>query len=152
MNIQIRGWDYALELCLFLDLLRPVTDLMLNAQLVNQQVWEIVTWSNCVKTKLEAMLGHLDTILTIEDLSSLPADLFICTSKHAEELASNTFQEQPLLEGWLINTRKCRGKKTNSETNGTNYEWEEKEFCEVIDEIKNFTSNLLDQLRDRLVL
>ncbi len=60
--IQVRGEDFAVDLCGMLDLLKPVVSLMVRAQTVNLPPWKIISWFSRVGKILEKCKEELKKV------------------------------------------------------------------------------------------
>ena len=142
VKYAIRGWDYALELCLIIDLMQPITKVMCQVQKVNHNVWQAKSWIEQMIAHTEEALAALSALKdgtgTLESLGTLPAGLFPVTARHSEELAQYRFQGLELLAGWTIETEDRGGVK-----------WQELTFIEVVGCICTLFTRILSNIKDR---
>ena len=59
---QVRGQDYAIDLCGALDVIKPAILLMIKSQAFNLPPWKIVGWLSCVLDILEKAELELDNL------------------------------------------------------------------------------------------
>ena len=103
---QVRGQDYAIDLCGALDFMKPVILLMIKSQALNFPPLKIVGWLPCVldileKAKLERDNLHHGRIEIPDE------ELLQKLHEHWEELKDkdneeSTFFDMVLLDGWLV--------------------------------------------------
>ncbi|XP_018017477.1 uncharacterized protein LOC108674085 [Hyalella azteca] len=148
MKFKIRGWDFALELCLMLDIFQPIVSVMVLSQRVGQQIWSITAWIEDLIQLLKTMENDLRKLKRKEDLRLLPIARFPITTAHTKELLSSTkenkhgtFHSMPLVEGWLV-VDKEEGSK-----NGI--DWKMLEFKEIAKELCTLTTNLIANIEIR---
>ena len=53
MQYMIAGSDFVADLLAFLDILKPVVDLMLHLQSLDTPIWKLKIWWPTVKAKLK---------------------------------------------------------------------------------------------------
>ena len=103
---QIRGQDYAIDLCGVLDVLKPATTLMVKCQALSVAPWKIVLWFERLVHGLKQMEKELISLRDGE--KDVPNEKNLPTlSKHWTELTQPdieecTFQGTQVLEGWLV--------------------------------------------------
>ena len=103
---QVRGQDYAIDLCGALDVMKPAILLMIKSQALNLPPWKIVGWLPRVLDILGKAKLELDNLrhgrIEIPNEELLPK-----LHEHWEELKDkedeeSTFFDIVLLEGWLV--------------------------------------------------
>lgn len=103
---QVRGQDYAIDLCGTLDVMKPAVLLMIKSQALNLPPWKIVIWLPRVLDILEKAKLELDNL--IHGRIEIPnEELLPKLHEHWEELKDNedeesTFFDMVLLDGWLV--------------------------------------------------
>ena len=81
---QIRGQDFAIDLCCALDIFYPIISLMNKVQTVNIPVWKIVGWFSKVVEEITAMI---DKLQKVNEGSSPSARLFPRLSGNWKEIS-----------------------------------------------------------------
>lgn len=61
IKFLVRGWDFVLELCLIIDILSPVTHVMIKAQTVNQNLWNVIGRMQGLEDRLQSVEDVLST-------------------------------------------------------------------------------------------
>ena len=124
MKYQIRGSDFAIQLCLLLDVFIRIKQIMARVQSVSMNLWNTVEWASSLLELLCMQQTELNHLARVEDLASLPTDLFPRTRQNASDFANNKFSGKELHLGWLVTT------------SGKSVKWECQEFPEYIREIQ----------------
>ncbi len=106
VKYQIRGQDYAIDLCGTLDIMKPAVTLMIKSQGLNVPPWKIVTWFPKMIAVLDDMKNELEKLKngnTVKPNSQILPTL----AMHWEDLTHDNisdchFQGIEVLEGWLV--------------------------------------------------
>ena len=123
---QIRGQDFAIDLCGVLDIMKPAVTLMIKCQALNAAPWKIVTWFPRTVQTIERMEKQLCEVR--DGIIEAPSeDVFPLLGKHWSELVeSSTFHGMQVLEGWIVVGQKSnwddeRGRKSAKQN--VVYDW-----------------------------
>ena len=138
MKYKVRGYDFALQLCLFFDIFDDFKAVMEKMQNLQSNIWLPVDLVPHLRSLLEERELALGQLQDLPNLKSLNGKLFHRTLFNADDLAEGRFKGHDLLEGWLI--KPTKGKKV---------EWVKQDFVEVIADVKSFVSMLNESIRKR---
>ena len=165
-EFQVRGRDYAIDLCGTLDILNPAVSLMIKCQSVNLPSWKIVTWFPKLMVRLTSIEDNLQRVLNgaNPDKNVLPK---LC--KHWNDISLDnseecTFQGEELLESWIVvgqetvdqveegagedSRDKIAKKRKGKKQAKTVYNWEARAPTDCISDL----STLCKELRQNLTL
>lgn len=103
---QLRGQDFAIDLCGIIDVFQPVVSLMIKCQSLNVPPWKIVAWFPIVIDILEDIRTELKR-LKDGDVVKPAEKLLPRLAKHWQELTKEeveecSFQGIQVYEGWLV--------------------------------------------------
>lgn len=103
---QVRGQDYAIDLCGMIDVLKPAVTLMIKSQALSVPPWKIVAWF----PRVTALLKRIEDVLQQLQIGEVPIpdkNLVPKLAKHWAELTREkiedcTFQEIEVYPGWMV--------------------------------------------------
>eukprot|EP00794_Sanderia_malayensis_P003887 gene3887-4431_t len=103
---QVRGQDYAIDLCGMIYIMKPGVTLMIKCQALSIPPWKIVAWFPKVMTTISMIEDELGQLKNAEVLTP-NKDLLPKLSTHWEELTKEkiedcTFQGITVYPGWLV--------------------------------------------------
>eukprot|EP00794_Sanderia_malayensis_P021154 gene21154-23234_t len=103
---QVRGQDYAIDLCGMIDIMKPGVTLMIKCQALSIPPWKIVAWFPKVMTTISMIEDELGRLKNAQVLTP-NKDLLPKLSTHWEELTKEkiedcTFQGITVYPGWLV--------------------------------------------------
>ena len=136
---EIRGQDFVIDICGALDVLFPVTLLMVKAQTVNIPVWKIAIWFPKVICHLQEIENDLAAVKEgarptkrlLPKLAENWDTMTIYTEDDEEQ--HGTFRGVELLEGWIVSGEEVEqdlGKKKIT------YTWESRSPIECITDLE----------------
>ncbi|XP_078482773.1 uncharacterized protein LOC144743278 isoform X2 [Ciona intestinalis] len=97
----VKGKDFCIDLCGVLDCLAPVTKVMIRAQSVNQNLWQIIKWWPKLKSILIGMKQNLEEVQQGD--VSLDNKLFPKLYIHFAEISKyGRFHNVALEDGWIV--------------------------------------------------
>ena len=155
---QVRGQDYAIDLCGALDVMKPVILLMIKSQALNLLPWKIVGWLPRVLDILEKAKLKLDNLrhgrIEIPDEELLPK-----LHDHWEELKDkdneeSTFFDMVLLDGWLVVDQEAvlvspvSGRR-RAQQREVLYNWVARSPNDCLSDVKVLCQEMKDGLRTR---
>lgn len=113
--------------------------MMVKGQTVNQQIWDVISWSQKLMHDMQQIESGLSKLKTVKDLKHLDKEYFPTTSKHFDDIMVNKkFQGMPLLDGWLIE---------KSENNV--HDWIRYDFHEYAVDLHLMSTNLKKKIEER---
>ena len=105
-KFQVRGQDYAIDLCGTLDILKPAVTLMIKSQALSVPPWKIVVWFQRMTDIFSSVKDELERLknaeVLIPDSSLLPKLAMHWEELTREDIENCTFQEIEVYEGWLV--------------------------------------------------
>ena len=129
MRYKLCRNDFVYDLCGILDLLRPIVELMLMAQLQWCPGWKFPCYIELAIAQLE--LFSLEILKHVPDKKASPR-----LHKHAKDIGQNRFKSVELEPGWIIVGRKDNG----------DFVWEARD----IQDCQNYLKNLADGMKQEL--
>ena len=128
---MIGGADFVADLLAFLDVMKPIVDLMLRVQSLDAPVWKLKLWWPKVKNKLsKAARGDPDAFPRLKELGGTlsPGDMFSGVE---------------LLPGWLITS-------DSGTVGGERFTREAREYDDAKRDSEKLASDLMNSLEKRV--
>ena len=120
VKYQIRGQDYAIDLCGTLDVMKPVVTLMIKSQRLNVSPWKIAIWFprlifllNQIEEELQRLHGSEIRIPNELILPKLAANWLDLTHNNIDDCQ---FKGMQVLEGWLVVNQETTTENTRQPT------------------------------------
>ena len=134
LQYMITGYDFVSDLLAFLDVLKPVVDLMFRVQSLDTPVWKLKLWWPKVKAKLaKAASGDLEAYPRLKNvIDSLKPD--------------GVFNDVTLLQGWLVVNDAGPG----AGRDGSRFTWKMREPHDVKRDRETLALDLLSSLDRRV--
>ena len=117
MQYMIAGSEFVADLLAFLDILKPVVDLMLRLQSLDTPIWKLKIWWPTVKAKLK-------------DAASGCTPAFARLEKAGDAIQpGGVYKGVKLLDGWLVTN--VAGKGEVQQKPNTRFTWEVRDESDV---------------------
>ena len=103
---QVRGQDYAIDLCGMIDVMKPAVTLMVKSQALSVPPWKIVAWFPRVTALLSKIQDELEQ-LKLGEVLIPDKKVVLKLAQHWEELTREeiddcTFQGIEVYPGWMV--------------------------------------------------
>ena len=151
---EVRGQDFAIDLCGTLDVFHPVVVLMLRSQAVNQQPWKVSVWYSKVIKRLTEIYNHLDGVILGDQPS---VDLLPKLAENWKDLTAETgkydcgkFREHDLTPGWIIVEEKSI--EESNEKIKKMYTWSSRSPDECLKDLQNIVLTLKESLEKKFAV
>ena len=139
---QIRGQDFAIDLCGILDILKPAIILMIKCQALSVAPWKIISWFPRVIDSIERIKQHLCDVRDGK-IEAPSVDILPLLGKHWSELTEEpieecTFQGMQVVEGWLVvGQTSCSGadQERRKAKRQVTYDWSARNPSDCVEEL-----------------